>query len=187
MSYLGADWLERADRDRVQQPEKLLDALHLRAGDTVADIGAGTGYFTLRIARRVMPGGRVLATDIQPEMLRLLEANAAKAGIRTIETILATEADAKLPDNAVDLALMVDVYHELAHPAETLRQVRRALRNDGRLALVEYRAEDPKVAIKPEHKMTAEGVRAEVEPQGFRLSEQLEFLPEQHVFVFVKR
>ena len=186
MSYLGADWLERADREETEQPERVLDALELHAGDVVADVGAGTGYFSLRIARRVLPGGRVLATDIQPGMLNLLKANLVTAQITNVEPILATEDDARLPEDAVDLVLMVDVYHELSRPFSTLRQVKRALRAKGRLVLVEYRGEDPEVPIKEEHKMTLAAVRSEVEPCGFQFVESLEFLPTQHVIVFTR-
>jgi ubiquinone/menaquinone biosynthesis C-methylase UbiE len=184
MSYLGADWLERADREEIEQPERVLDALALQPGDVVADVGAGTGYFSLRIARRVAPGGRVLATDIQPGMLALLKKNIEAAQLTNVVPILATEEDARLPEDAVDLVLMVDVYHELSRPFHVLRQVRKALRAKGRLVLVEYRGEDPEVPIKEEHKMTLAAVRAEVETCGFSFVESLEFLPWQHVIVF---
>ncbi|MGE0825655.1 MAG: class I SAM-dependent methyltransferase [Candidatus Binatia bacterium] len=171
MSHLGADWLERPNRGETQQPEKVLDALEIRAGDIIADIGAGTGYFSLRLAKRVGAQGRVLATDIQPEMLALLRTNLKKAGITNIDPILCTPTDAKLPENYLDMALLVDVYHELAHPEETLVQIRRALKSTGRLVLIEYRGEDPSVPIKPEHKMTLQQIRGEIEPQGFTLQQ----------------
>jgi ubiquinone/menaquinone biosynthesis C-methylase UbiE len=186
MGWQGAGWLERPERDAEEQPEKVLDALELSAGEIVADVGAGTGYFALRMARRVSPGGRVLATDIQPEMLARLQANAEASHVTNVEPILATEDDARLPADAVDLALMVDVYHELSHPAATLGQVRRALRASGRLVLVEYRGEDPTVPIKPEHRMTLAQVRAEIEPSGFRFVTSLEFLSRQHVIIFAR-
>ncbi|RYE85076.1 MAG: methyltransferase domain-containing protein [Myxococcales bacterium] len=184
MSVLGADWLERPDREATEQPEKVLDALVLRPGQVVADVGAGTGYFSLRMARRVGPTGRVLATDIQEGMLARLQRRASAEGVTNVTTVLATEGDARLPAGAVDLVLMVDVYHELAHPADTLRQVRQALRPDGRLALVEYRGEDPAVAIKEEHKMTLAQIEREVLPVGFRLDVVHEFLRDQRVVVF---
>jgi ubiquinone/menaquinone biosynthesis C-methylase UbiE len=186
MSHGGASWLERPERDGTEQPDMLLGALHLAPDDTVADIGAGTGYLSRRIAAHLGKGGHVIATDIQPEMLDELRREAAKAHVTSIETVLATETDTKLADDTVDVALMVDVYHELAHPDVTLRQVRRALHARGRLVLVEYRAEDPAVPIKPEHKMRAVDVIAEVAPLGFRLNEQIEVLPQQHVMVFEK-
>jgi len=186
MSYRGAGWLERPDRESTQQPEKVLDALKIASGSTVADIGAGTGYFSLRLAKRVGPQGRVLATDIQPQMLAFLKDNMRANGIQNIEPILCTPTDAKLPAGQLDLALMVDVYHELEYPEETMAQVRRALKPDGRLVLIEYRGEDPTVPIKPEHKTTLAQVRTEVEPMGFRLQEVLEFLVQQRIMVFVK-
>ena len=186
MSYQGAGWLERPDREATEQPEQVLDALNITPGSTVADIGAGTGYFSLRLAKRVSPQGRVLATDIQPQMLELLDENRRAAGVGNIEPILCTPTDAKLPEGQLDLALMVDVYHELAYPEETMAQVRRALKPDGRLVLVEYRGEDARVPIKPEHKMTLAQVRSEIEPMGFRLQEVFEFLVHQRVIVFKK-
>jgi ubiquinone/menaquinone biosynthesis C-methylase UbiE len=186
MSYRGADWLDRPDRERTQQPEKVLDTLKIAPGSTVADIGAGTGYFSLRLAKRVGPQGRVLATDIQPQMLAFLKDNMRAHGIQNIELILCTPTDAKLPEGQLNLALMVDVYHELEYPEETIAQVRRALKPDGRLVLIEYRGEDPTVPIKPEHKTTLSQVRTEVEPMGFRLQEVLEFLPQQRIMIFVR-
>ena len=186
MSWRGAEWLERPEREAEEEPDKVLDALALRPGQVVADVGTGTGYFAIRMARRVSPGGRVLATDIQPEMLARLRTNAEAAHVANIEPVLATEDDARLPAASLDLALMVDVYHELSHPKVTLGQVRRALREGGRLVLVEYRGEDPAVNIKPEHKMTLSDVRGEIEPSGFRFVDSLEFLTSQHVIIFVR-
>jgi SAM-dependent methyltransferase len=183
MSYLGADWLERDERERLEQPEKVLDVLKITPGNMVADIGAGTGYYSLRLAKRVGPQGRVLATDIQPEMLARLRVNMKKADIRNIDPILCTPTDAKLPHGKLDLALMVDVYHELANPEETMAQVRRALKPGGRLVLIEYRGEDPTVPIKPEHKMTLKQIHEELEPMGFRVQETFDFLLRQHVIV----
>jgi ubiquinone/menaquinone biosynthesis C-methylase UbiE len=182
----GAAWLDRADRERTEPRERILDALRVGPGDVVADVGAGTGYYTVALARRVGAKGRVVATEVQPEMLRKLEATARRAGLRNVETVLATEAEANLPRATFDLALLVDVYHELARPFETLAQIRCSLKAGGRLALLEYRAEDEKLAIKPEHKMRAEDVTAEIEPVGFRLAERVEFLPQHHIFVFAK-
>ncbi|MEO6419572.1 MAG: methyltransferase domain-containing protein [Polyangiaceae bacterium] len=187
MSYLGSEWLDRPDRADTEQPDKVIDALHLVPGNVVADVGAGTGYFSLRIARKVGPGGKVIATDIQPQMLKMLEANAKTAHVDNVTTVLCTETDAKLPVASVDLALMVDVYHELSRPAETLAQVRVALKPGGRLALVEYRGEDPSVPIKPEHKTTLPQLRLELDRAGFALSEDLEFLKNQRVVIFVPK
>jgi predicted methyltransferase len=185
MSYLGADWLERDERDSLEQPDKVLTTLNIAPGSTVADIGAGTGYYSLRLAKKVGPQGRVLATDIQPEMLSRLRDNMKKTGLTNIEPILCTPTDAKLPAGQLDLALMVDVYHELANPEETMAQIRRALKPNGRLVLIEYRGEDPAVPIKPEHKMTLAQVRTEIEPMGFRLQQVFDFLPRQHLIVLV--
>ncbi len=182
----GAEWLERRDRDESEQPEKVIDALKIAPNSIVADVGAGTGYFSIRIARRLGPDGKVLATDVQPEMLRQLTENMKKAGLKNIDRILAAANDAKLPAGKVDLVLMVDVYHELQDPERTMAQVRKSLKADGRLVLVEYRGEDPSVPIKPEHKTTLRQIRYEIEPMGFRLKEVFEFLPHQHVEVFVK-
>jgi ubiquinone/menaquinone biosynthesis C-methylase UbiE len=185
MSYLGADWLERDERDSLEQPDKVLTTLNIVPGSTVADIGAGIGYYSLRLAKKVGPQGRVLATDIQPEMLSRLRDNMKKTGITNIEPILCTPTDAKLPEGQLDLALMVDVYHELANPEETMAQIRRALKPDGRLVLIEYRGEDPAVPIRPEHKMTLAQVRTEIEPMGFRLQQVFDFLSRQHLIVLV--
>src|SRR5687768_6494421 len=148
MSWQGAGWLDRPNRDAVQQPEHVLDVLDVRAGQTVADVGCGSGYFTLHLSRRVGPTGKVIATDLQPEMLALLEKKLRAEKITNVTSVHTTEDDAKLPRGALDLVLLVDVYHELPKPPLTLAQIKEALAPNGRLALVEYRAEDPKVAIK---------------------------------------
>jgi ubiquinone/menaquinone biosynthesis C-methylase UbiE len=164
----------------------MLDALKVPRGATVADVGAGAGYHSIRLARRVGVRGTVLATDIQPEMLRMLQTNAREAGVTNIKSIRATQNDTKLPEGSVDLILMVDVYHECSTPDVTLQGLLKALKPRGRLVLVEFRGEDPQIPIKPEHKMTLEQVRREVEPQGFAFKESLEFLPWQHVIIFEK-
>ena len=186
MSYEGAEWLVRPSRVDEEQPDKMLDALKIPEGATVADVGAGVGYTSLKIAKRVGPKGLVLATDVQPEMLRMLAENAENAGVSNIKGIRCTPTDPKLPENAVDLIIMVDVYHECSDPEATLQGLRKALKPDGRLVLVEYRGEDPEVPIKPEHKMTLKQVRKEVEPQGFVFKESLEFLPWQHLIILEK-
>jgi len=184
MGFAGASWLDRPEREKTEQPEKALDALAIVPGQAVADVGAGTGYFTLRIARRVGPQGHVLATDIEPRMLAVLADRAAKARLSNIETRVVTSDDARLDPASLDLVLMVDVYHELSHPRAELAAVRRALRPGGRLALIEYRGEDPKVDIKPEHKMTRAQVEAEVLPAGYRELEDVELLRDQRILVF---
>ncbi len=184
MSYAGADWLDRPDREAREQPEHVLDVLGVKEGMVVADVGAGTGYFTLRIARRVGARGHVYATDLQPEMLEML---AKKAGTdAVIETRLSTPADARLPKAALDLVLMVDVYHELPYPAETMTQVRDALKPAGRVALVEYRLEDPNVAIKTEHKMALPQIQKEMAAAHFTFVMSDESLPEQRIVTFSK-
>lgn len=186
MSAAGADWLNRAEREKMEMPDRLLDALQIEPGMTVADVGAGIGYFSWRIAGRVGPEGRVLAVEIQPEMLERLGAEMKKRDIRNVRSILGTPVDPNLPAQSVDLALMVDVYHEFQHPEAMVARIRRSLKDDGRMVLVEYRGEDPTVPIRPEHKMTVKQVLREILPMGFRLQSRLDFLPWQHVFVFVK-
>jgi SAM-dependent methyltransferase len=186
MSAAGADWLTREERERMEQPEKVLDALSLKSGMVVADVGAGVGYFSLRLAKRVGGNGRVLAVDVQQEMLDLLKKNMESERLTNIGLILGTPKDPGLPENTVDVALLVDVYHELQYPEEMMAKIRKSLKPDGRLVLVEYRGEDPKVPIKPEHKMTATQVLSELEPMGFRIKNTLEFLPWQHIFIFTK-
>ena len=168
MSWEGADWLFRETRVDEEQPEAMLEALKIPKGATVADVGAGAGYHSIRLARRVGPRGTVLASDVQPEMLRMLRENARTAGIVNIKTILASQGETKLPRGTVDLILMVDVYHECSDPERTLQGLYEALKPGGRLVLVEFRGEDPEVPIKPEHKMTVAEVRREIEPQGFK-------------------
>lgn len=184
MSYAGADWLDREDRETTEQPEHVLDVLGIREGQTVADVGAGSGYFTVRIAKRVGPRGRVLASDLQPEMLALLRKKVDAAKLTNVVPILATESDAKLPKNEIDLVLMVDVYHELPKPAQTLAQIRASLRPEGRVALVEYRGEDPNVPIKPEHKTTLVQMKRELTANGFAFASNDESLPQQRIIVF---
>lgn len=182
----GAAWLDRPDRDEREQPERVLDALALAPGMTVADVGAGTGYFTVRLARRVGPTGRVYATEISPEMLRLAGARVSREALSNVQLELATATDAKLPARCCDLVLLVDVYHELADPRAVMAGIRRALKETGRLVLIEYRGEDAQLAIKPEHKMTLAKLRAELEPMGFGFVESLEFLPDQRIVVFTR-
>jgi ubiquinone/menaquinone biosynthesis C-methylase UbiE len=186
MSWEGVDWLFRETRIEEEQPEAMLDALKVPKGATVADVGAGAGYHSIRLAQRVGPTGVVLATDLQNEMLVMLQRNARQARVTNIKPIRATQLDTKLPEGAVDLILMVDVYHECSNPEMILKGLWKALKPKGRLVLVEFRGEDETVPIKPEHKMTLKQVRLEVEPQGFTFKESLEFLPWQHVIVFEK-
>ena len=186
MSHLGADWLDRPEREREEAPSKAVELLNLKPGAFVADVGAGSGYVTERLARAVGPSGRVFAVDIQPEMIARIEARVKTEGLTNVTTVLAQPDDPMLAQGSVDLELMVDVYHELAHPQIVLRHLRRALRPDGRLVLVEYRKEDPSIPIREEHKMTVADVKAELEAEGFRLAQANEALPRQHLLVFTR-
>ena len=162
MGHLGAPWLERPEREQEEKPGVVLDRLELSPGAVVADIGAGSGYFTRRLSRRVRGSGLVYAVDIQPEMLELLKRRLKQEGIRNVRPVLGTEKDPGLPESSIDLALMVDVYHELHYPFEMLRALCEALKPGGRVAFVEYKAEDPSIPIKPLHKMTVRQIRREV-------------------------
>jgi len=186
MGVEGADWLDRAERDVEEDPDRAIDVLKIAKGATVADIGAGSGYMTIKLARKVGPQGKVFATDIQPAMLDLLSKRIAKAKLTNVTPVLGAVDDPKLPADAVDLALMVDVYHELSQPQLFLQRLRTALKSGGRLVLVEYRKEDPDIPIRPEHKMTVAEAKTEVEAEGFKLTRTIEDLPRQHVIVFTR-
>jgi SAM-dependent methyltransferase len=186
MGMGGADWLERAEREEEEQPEKALDAIGIREGMTIADIGAGVGYFTFRLAKRVGPGVKVYANDIQPGMLARLQRRIKKNGVTNVEPVLGNETDTKLPANCCDLALLVDVYHEFAQPQVMLRGIASALKPDGRLVLLEYRKEDPDVPIRFEHKMSVEEVKRELTAEGFVFDKLLDPLPRQHILIFRK-
>jgi SAM-dependent methyltransferase len=177
MHYLGAPWLMRDERQREEDCAMLLEALQLKPGQAVCDMGCGNGFYTLQLARIVGPEGRVLAVDIQPEMLHLLEA-------RAIELIEGSAVDPKLPDEELDLVLMVDVYHEFSHPEQMLKAIRRSLKPSGRIALGEFRLEDPNVPIKLLHKMSKKQILREYQPNGFELIEQFDKLPWQHLMFF---
>lgn len=183
MSANGAPWLTRPERETEEEPDKALAAIGIAKGSTVADIGAGSGYMSWRMAQLVGPTGKVYANDIQPQMLELLKKNVEERKLANVETVLGAPDDPKLPGH-VDLALMVDVYHEFSEPQKMLRHLRESLQPDGRLVLLEYRAEDPSVPIRPEHKMSVAQVKAEIEPEGFRLDKVLETLPRQHILIF---
>jgi len=184
MSADGAPWLTRPEREEEEHPDQALDYIGIAKGSTVADIGAGSGAITWRLAERVGPAGKVYANDIQPRMLELLRQNMAQRKIANVETVLGAVDDPKLPPASVDLELLIDVYHEFSHPQEMLRHLRESLKPGGRMVLLEYRGEDPAIPIRPEHKMTVAIVKAEVEPEGFRLDRTLEDLPRQHILVF---
>ncbi|HJT87739.1 MAG TPA: class I SAM-dependent methyltransferase [Bryobacteraceae bacterium] len=187
MGMQGAPWLTRASREQEEQPDKALDELKIPRGATVADIGAGVGYMSWRLAGRVGPEGRVYANDIQQPMLDLLRKNVRERHITNVTPVLGEPDDPKLPLGQMDLVLMVDVYHEFSHPQEMLRHIRESLKPDGRMVLLEYRAEDPNVPILKLHKMTVDQVKEEIEPAGFRLDQVIETLPRQHILIFRRK
>ena len=187
MSAAGAAWLDRDERDREEATELSLRLLEVQRGSVVADIGAGSGYYATRLARLVGPDGRVYANDIQPAMLDILRARIERERLSNIELVLGTPTDPRLPRASVDLAILVDVYHEFSAPQVMLRRIRDALKPGGRLVLLEYRGEDPKVPILPAHKMTVSQARTEVEAEGFALTTVKEDLPWQHVLIFTVR
>lgn len=184
MHYLGAPWLTRESRQREEDCQTLLAALKLQPGSTVCDMGCGNGFYTVPLARLVGDDGRVIAVDIQREMLELLKDRAAAERLGNIEPVLGTVIDPKLPPAAIDLVLLVDVYHEFSHPEQMLAAIRRGLKPDGRLALVEFRAEDPNVPIKPLHKMSKAQIMKEFPANGFKLVEEFDKLPWQHLMFF---
>ena len=187
MSVAGAEWLDRSEREQEEEPTRAIELLNISRGATVADIGAGSGYMTERLSERVGPTGRVYANDIQPGMLELLGARIQKKRLSNVVPVLGEPADPKLPDGVLDLVLMVDVYHELSDPQTMLAHIRRALKPNGRLVLIEYRGEDPRVPIRPEHKMTVAQARLEVEHEGFTLAGVIGALPRQHILTFTPK
>jgi ubiquinone/menaquinone biosynthesis C-methylase UbiE len=186
MGHQAAEWLERPERDREEQPDILVRNLQLQPSWVVADIGAGSGYFTFRLAR-LLPQGKVLAVDVQPEMIAIIERRKRELGIGNVQTVLGRAATPGLAQASVDLVLLVDVYHEFSQPREMMVAISRALAPCGRVALVEYRAEDARVPIKPLHKMSAQQAIREMEAAGLRWLETREVLPWQHLMFFGKR
>jgi SAM-dependent methyltransferase len=187
MGVSGADWLDREERIREEQPDKAIAELNLKPGMMVGDVGAGTGFYSLRMAKFVAPGGVVYANDIQPEMLERLSANAASQKITNVVPVLGTESNPRLPLGKLDLVILVDVYHELSRPQRMLDRIHDSLKPGGRLVLLEYRKEDPSVPIRPEHKMSVDEVKAEVTPEGFAFERVSESLPWQHILIFDRR
>jgi len=183
MGVDGAAWLERPEREAEEAPSKAIAALDLAPGAVVADVGAGSGYYTVRLAKVVGPKGRVVATDLQPGMLDLLRAKVAREGLANVEIVQGRADDPVLPAKTFDLVLMVDVYHELASPQAFVRKLKAALKPDGRLVLIEFRKEDPRVPIREEHKMSVDQVREELGADGFRIERVIEVLPWQHIIV----
>ena len=186
MTHEGAPWLDRPERDQEERPDLVLQALQLRPGDLVADVGCGTGYFTWRLAQAVGPRGVVYGEEIQPEMLDLLAGNMRAHRVTNVVGVLGSVSDPKLPQ-PVDLVLLVDVYHEFSEPAEMMAAVCRSLKPGGRVVFVEYRGEDPSVPIKPLHKMTEAQVKKEMTAQPLDYVETVRTLPRQHLIIFRKR
>ena len=184
MGHEGAAWLERDERAVEERPDLLLKALALRPGLQVADVGAGTGYYSWRMAERVAPMGRVWAVDVQPQMLDLLAREIKRRGVTNVQGVLGSDVDPGLAPDTIDVVLMVDVYHEFDHPREMLAALVRATKPGGRVVFVEYRGEDPSVPIKPHHKMTVAQVKREAAAAGLVWRETVETLPWQHVVIF---
>lgn len=187
MGHTGAGWLERPAREKEEAPKKLLEILDFKAGQVVADIGAGSGYYSFRIAEKVGPRGKVLAVDIQKEMLDIIRRRMKIQKVKNIEPILGTENDPKLPESGVDLVLLVDVYHEFSYPYEMTEALVKALKPSGRLVFVEFRKEDPKVPILEVHKMSIRQVLKEMEPHPLKHVKTEKALPWQHVIIFEKK
>jgi SAM-dependent methyltransferase len=187
MSYHGAPWLERPERADEEQPDLVLAALDLKPGMKVADVGAGSGYYSWRMAERVASGGTVYAVDIQPEMLDILRLQMKQRGVTNVKAVQGTETDPRLPEGAIDLALLVDVYHEIEYPYEVLAAIVKALKPGGRLVFVEYRGDDPAVPIKALHTMTEAQVRKEAAVHSLEWMKTLRGLPWQQIVVFRKR
>lgn len=183
MGVGGAGWLERAEREEEEAPSKAIDALELKPGMVIADVGAGSGYYTSRMAKKVAPSGRILATDIQPGMIAILERRIKAEGLGNVTTILGSMDDPRLPPNSIDMAIMVDVYHELQQPELFLQRLKPAFKPGGRLVLLEFRKEDPKVPILEVHKMSVAEVKAELEAEGFAIERVSDVLPWQHIIV----
>ncbi|MDQ2098342.1 MAG: class I SAM-dependent methyltransferase [Tychonema bourrellyi B0820] len=186
MGYQGAGWLERPSRGIEEKSTRLVNNLDLKPTDIVADIGAGTGYFSFRIAPLV-PQGKVLAVDVQPEMLKFVELNKIEKNISNVEPVLGTITNPNLPENSVDLVVMVDAYHEFEYPREMMQGIVKALKPGGRTVSIEYRGENPMLPIKGLHKMTQKQVKKEMAAVGLVWKETKEMLPQQHLMVFQKK
>ena len=186
MGVQGASWLDRPERDREEDPDLAIRLLRIQKGATVADIGAGSGNITMRLAKQVGPMGKVYANDIQPGMLEILQKNVGKAKLANVVPVLGAIDDPKLPAESLDLAIMVDVYHEFSEPQKMLRHMHEQLKPGGRLVLLEYRKEDPAIPIRIDHKMTVAEAKMEVEAEGYTLSKVDEVLPRQHILIFTR-
>jgi precorrin-6B methylase 2 len=185
MDAAGAGWLERNNRNEEENTSLAIDKLPINSKSIIADIGAGSGYYTFKIAQKVTEG-KVYAVEIQDEFIQILKQNKIQKGVKNVEIVKGSEQNPNLLVNSIDLAIMVDVYHELAYPQEMLSALAKALKADGKILLLEYRTEDPDVAIKELHKMSVKQVNKEMEANGFKLYKQEDFLPIQHFLVYEK-
>jgi ubiquinone/menaquinone biosynthesis C-methylase UbiE len=185
MGHLGSGWLERTTREQEERTDLLLENMKLRPTDIVIDLGAGTGYFSFPIARKV-PDGGVIAVDIQPEMLGIIEQRKTRENIANIETLLATVSNPNIPESIADVVLLIDAYHEFSHPKEVMEGVVKGLKPNGRVVLVEYRGEDSRVLIKRLHKMTQQQAKKEMQAVGLKWLQTDTYLPQQHVMIFIK-
>ncbi len=184
MHYTGAPWLVRESRQREEDCKQLLAALNVQRGQTICDLGCGNGFYTVQLARLVGPEGKIYAVDIQPEMLQMLRAWIKKEALTNVKPILGSPIDPRLPEGQLDLVLMVDVYHEFSHPPQMLAAIRKSLKPEGLVAIAEFRAEDPQVPILPLHKMSKAQILKEFSANGFRLVEEFDGLPWQHLMFF---
>ncbi|MDP1592005.1 MAG: methyltransferase domain-containing protein [Prosthecobacter sp.] len=186
MHWKGAEWLMRRVREQEEGPSKMREQLRVKPGMVICDMGCGNGYHTLPLAEMVGEKGKILAVDVQPEMIEMLRQNIERKGLKNIEPINGLYHDPMLPPNSCDMILLVDVYHEFSHPVQMLAGMRAALKPEGQLVLVEFRAEDDSVPIKPEHKMTKEQINKEMNANGFELKREYDGLPWQHLMFFGK-
>lgn len=186
MHWKGAEWLMRRVREQEEGPSQMRQQLHVQPGMVVCDMGCGNGYHTLPLAEIVGEKGKVYAVDVQPEMIEMLKQNIESKGLKNIVPINSLYHDPKLPPNTCDMILLVDVYHEFSHPVQMLAGMRAALKPDGQLVLVEFRAEDDSVPIKPEHKMSKAQINKEMNANGFKLVREYDGLPWQHLMFFGK-
>jgi len=183
----GIPWLNRPERESEENPTKCIEVLELKGGEVIADLGAGSGYYSFRLAAKVGEKGKVLAVEIQDEMITELKKRITKDKIANVETVKGSEKDPMLPEGGVDLVIMVDVYHELTFPYEVMLAIRKALKPEGRVVLVEYRKEDPKVPITEVHKMSEEQIKKEMAVVGLSHVKTVGTLPWQHIAIFAKK
>ena len=185
MNFMGMSWLERSTRNQEENTDLAIKKLPIDEASVVADIGAGSGFYTFRIAKRV-PKGKVYAVEIQDSAIKYLKEKSGELGFDNVITVKGSEKSPQLPENSIDLAIMVDVYHELLYPHEVLQEIKKSLKHDGKLLLIEYRGEDPEVYIKPLHKMTVAQVTKELTANGFKMVQNGQFMNIQHFLVFEK-